>query len=212
MRVFSLICGTAFLLVGLALTWQPSAAGSLAATRVIDRTLLCTPGVRAGVRIIHVKAQSAFRKGPTLEWLAQATVTIPVGTRQARYDTALAGVTAGWPPPPPLTSGGMGFEGKLCRSTRASVAFSSHGLGGGAASQLGEELQCYPPREVLVRVRAAFRTPTTITFDKKRSFYDAIGRIEKAQIAVRTLTGKPLVHAEILESGKARLFTARSCI
>jgi len=41
--------------------------------------------------------------------------------------------------------------------------------------------------------------------------YAAIGRIEKGQLAVRTLTGKPLVYAEVADSGRARAFTTGTC-
>jgi hypothetical protein len=36
--------------------------------------------------------------------------------------------------------------------------------------------------------------------------------IREARIAVRTLAGQPLSYAEVRESGKATLFTARRCV
>ena len=35
--------------------------------------------------------------------------------------------------------------------------------------------------------------------------------VREAKLAVRTLAGKPLVYADLRESGKARLFTAKGC-
>jgi hypothetical protein len=191
-----------------------SPEASTGATRVVDRALVCKTGFANGVRSITVTARSAFGKGGKLEWLAAASVATPgalIPSKKNAYLPTLTGVTAGWPPPPPLTSGGMGFNTKLCGGTRSKVPLSSRGLGGGAASQLGEELKCVTPQKVLVRIRSTFAEPTTPELDRKARWYGADSRIEKGQLAVRTLAGKPLVYGEVFDSGKARLFTARGC-
>jgi hypothetical protein len=183
-------------------------------SRVIDRTIVCKPGVGLGTRHITVSAQAGFRKGDTFEWLAQAVIDTPAQPlpRKDNYRPTLAAVTAGWPPKPPLTGDGMGYSASSCKSTRASVLFSRRGLAGGVASQFGEELKCFPPSTVLIRVRAVFSEPTRLTLiGKKKEIYSAIGRIEEGEIAARTPTGKPLVYAEVVDSGRARLFTARTC-
>lgn len=191
-----------------------TAAASIGATRVVDRTLVCRTGFANGVRSITVTARSAFGEGGKLEWLAAATVATPgalTPSKRNAYLPTLAGLTAGWPPPAPLTSGGMGFSTKLCGGTRTNVPLAAGGLEGGAASQLGEELKCVTPRKVLVRVRSTFTEPLVPELDRKARWYGAVARIQTGQLAVRTLTGRPLVHGEVADSGKARVFTARSC-
>jgi len=198
----------------LAASLSHSPRASPGATRLVDRTLVCNTGFANGVRSITVTARSAFGKGGKLEWLAQATVATPgalIPSKRNAYLPTLAGTTAGWPPPAPLTSGGMGFSTKRCSGTRAKVPLSPRGLSGGAASQLGEELKCVTPKRVLLRTRTTFREPTTPELDRKAGWYGANARIERGQVAVRTLAGKPLVYGEVADSGKARLFTAKGC-
>ena len=191
-----------------------AASGGVAApgaVRVVDRSLTCTTGVQGGARVIFLRAQSAFGKGNSLEWLAQTTVAAvgqPVPAKP-NYRPTLAGMTAGWPPTPPVTSGGVGFHNRLCRATRGKVGFARRGLVGGVASQLGDEYVCVVPRSMLVRIRVTFREPTELVLG--RSFTSANGRVVRGQIAVTTLAGKPLVYGEVAESGTARLFTPWGC-
>jgi hypothetical protein len=189
-----------------------SRATAAPAVRIIDRTLACTTGAQGGARVVFLRAQSAYGQGATLEWLAQATVATPGQPNPSKpdYRPTLAGVTAGWPPPKPLTSGGLGFEGRRCKATRARVAFSRQGLTGGRAAQLGDEIQCVVPRSLLIRVRAVFREPVGLEVVQRS--YSAVGRIEQGQVAVRTTDGKPLVYADVSDSGRARLFTAKGCV
>ena len=161
--------------------------------------------------MIYLRAQSAYGEGGALEWLAQASVATagqPVPSKPG-YRPTLAGVTAGWPPPRPLASGGVGFDGRRCTPTRSRVSFSRHGLAGGRSAQLGDEFQCVVPRSLLVRVRAVFREPVELTLADRS--YSAIGRIAQGQVAVRTTAGKALVYADVTDSGRARLFTAGRC-
>lgn len=198
----------------LTMALAPSLGAGPGATRVVDRTLVCSTGFANGVRSITVTARSAFGKGGKLDWLAQASVATPgalIPSKRNAYLPTLAGVTAGWPPPAPLTSGGMGFSTRRCSGTRTHVPLSPSGLGGGAASQLGEDLKCVTPKKVLVRIRTTFAEPITPELDVKSRWYGANARIEEGHLAVRTLTGKPLVYAEASDSGKARLFTQKRC-
>lgn len=200
------------LVVAVALGGSASASeAKQTAVRVVDRTLACTSGAQGGARVIFLRAQSAYGQGGTLEWLAQATVATPGQPIPSKpdYRPTLAGVTAGWPPPKPLTSGGLGFEGRRCTASRARVLFSQQGLTGGPAAQLGDELQCIVPRSLLVRIRAVFREP--VELEVVHRSYSAVGRIEQGQLAVRTTGGKPLVYADVSDSGRARLFTAKGC-
>ena len=204
---------TAALLAVAALGCSVSASEATpAAVRVVDRTLACTTGAQSGARVIFLRAQSAYGQGATLEWLAQATVATPGQPIPSKpdYRPTLAGVTAGWPPPKPFTSGGLGYEGRRCKATRARVALSRQRLTGGRAAQLGDEVQCIVPKSLLIRVRAVFREPVELEVVSRS--YSAVGRIEQGQVAVRTTGGKPLVYADVTDSGRARLFTAKGCV
>ena len=198
-----------------ALPLRSAPASTVAAGNVIDRTLACKTGVGLGARTVDISAHSGFKKGERFDWLAQVVVTTPGQPlpRRSNYNPTLAGVIAGWPPTPPLTSGSLGLSATLCKPTRARVAFARSGLSGGEVTALltGQELKCYAPKTVLVRVRASFFEPTALALSDDRSFRQAIARIQKGQIAVRTTNGKRLVYGEVDDSGKARLFTARSC-
>lgn len=182
------------------------------ATKLVDRTLVCRTGKHGGARVLYVRAQTAFGEGKQLDWLAQATVATagqPLPSKP-NYRPTLAGLTAGWPVAPPLTSGGAGFSAALCKVTRSRVQLAARGLVGGAAGQFGDEYQCVVPQSVLVRVRASFRAPVDLAL--QRDYYSANARIVRGQLAVATLSGKPLVYAEVAETGgTARLHTSKGC-
>jgi hypothetical protein len=55
-----------------------------------------------------------------------------------------------------------------------------------------------------------FHRPTALKLDPKTKWLSANARITSAQMAVRTLKGKPLVYGEAAESGKAVLYS--SCV
>lgn len=155
------------------------------ATRIVDRTLRCTTGIQGGFPVIFVNGRSAYGDG---------------------------GRTAGWPLPPGFTSGAASFHDRRCVATRERVGFSRRGLLGGAAGQFGDEYQCKVPRSFLVRVRAVFREPVALRLLRDRSAYSAEGRVDQGRIAVQTLAKKPLSYREVADSGRARVFTGRSCL
>lgn len=186
---------------------------SVATTRVVDRTLECTPGSAHGARSITVSAQTGFEKNGKFEWLGQfgvATPGQPLPTRK-NYMPQLAGATSGYPYSGPTPTGGLGFSAKLCKAAPRPIPLTTRGLTGGSAGQFGDQYKCLLSGPVLIRVRALFLAPTTVKLDKPRTWYSATGRIGNAQLAVRTATGKALVYAQTLDSGKARLFVSRGC-
>ncbi len=182
------------------------------AVRVVDRTLTCRVGSYHGARLIYLTVRSAVRRGEKLDALAQAYVSTPGNPLSAQNSQpTLAGVTAGWPPPPPLTSDGLGYENARCGPSRASVPLTPKGLSGGVASALGEDVHCIVAKTLLVRVRATFRDPVEEEPNKAGSFVSALGRMETGQIAVRTLVGKPIAYVDVAEGGRARMFTKAGC-
>ena len=192
-----------------------SKATGVAAANVIDRTLSCATGVQAGAHVIFVGTQTGFKKDGVYQTLAQGNVTTAgsrVTSQPNNYQPQLVAMTAGFPPKPPLTSGGVGYDGKRCVPVKANVPFTKRGLTGGIANQIGEQSQCFPPGKVLVHVRVVFFSKPAVKVDKKSRFFQAVGRVKLGQIAVRSATGKPLVYVDVVDSGRSRGFTAGSCV
>lgn len=208
------------LVAALAVASAPSVStgGSTTAapSRLVDRTFSCSVGSTLGARILKVSARSGFRAPETprkWKWLADAGL----GGRDGSY----VFVSAGAPPPPPLAANSppwrwLQVELGRCSSSRVRVPLSPGGLTGGAADQIGSDrYECRAPSRVLVRVRALFQVATTLRRQRRygKSWLTtataAVAR--EASFAVRTPTGKPIAFAEVVESGKARLFTAPRC-
>lgn len=213
MRRALVVIGVAALGMGASAATSPAAPDVSVKTRLVDRTLTCRTGYFHGARLVFLTARSAARHGDTLDWFAQATVST-AGNALSKQNTqpTLAGLTAGWPPPPPFTSGGLAFDNGRCGPSRRAVPLSPLGLTGGVASAFGEDIRCIVPTTVLVRVRATFRDPVEEEPNKAGDFVSALGRIDKGQIAVRTPAGKPVAYADVIDGGRARVFTTKGCL
>ena len=163
---------------------------------VIDRTVVCEAGVYGGIRMVHVVASSAIRGGPQ-EHAAEVSVVTKTGR--------LTGVGGGYMDLSPQ-----------CRRSTARVPLTSRGLSGFVASQFEDELGCPTSTRVLIRVRAVFPGRAALRLGSpipggQRTWY-AIAPVDRGEIAVRTLKGRPVAYESFSsETGKARLFTARSC-
>jgi hypothetical protein len=209
----------------LALAAVQTTVGARSASRVIDRTLLCTTQPSGGVYEIEARGHSGTR-APDSTWLklpsgVVASGRIVGGVGQTFLDNSFAWITAGRPTSsttlghefeitPVLPNGTLALNRKHCRTVSARIALASAGLTGGAEGQLGESIDCAAPQRVLVRVRAVLALPGTLR--GRGDFVRTTTPVREAKLAARTLSGKPLVYAEVLESGKARLFTAPNCI
>jgi hypothetical protein len=214
----------AALLAGLSLVHSSGRAAP--APAVIDRTLLCsTLSVGGGLYQFWVRAQDGIRQNRTtwrsLAFAAARAGRITIGPSQ--LDDSLAWAGAGrvshttnleyydaMSPYPAQTHGTLALNQKLCTRSTARVRLTAKGLEGGRAGQLGAEYDCPAPRRVLVRVRATLGTRALIY--RERDFVKTKGNLRTAYLAIRTRSGKPLAFAAVFESGKARLFTASSCI
>lgn len=192
---------------------SPHADAAPRAMKVVDRTLRCTTGIQGGAPVILVNTRSAYGTSGRLDWFAQAFIVAagqPVPTRPG-FQPTLAGMTAGWPPPKGFESGAVSFHNRRCTATRERVGFSRRGLVGGLAAQLGDDYQCRVPRTMLVRVRAVFTKPVALRLLGNRTYYAADGRIAQGQMAVQTVGRKPILYADVTDSGRARVFTAGTC-
>lgn len=189
-------------------------AATTADPNVIDRTVVCKTGVGLGARTINISAYTG-REGERFFSLGSVSVSTPgQGSPTSKnYRPLLVGMSAGWPAAPPFSAGSLSFSTKLCEGTRAQVALRTRGLKGGDAPVFppGLETKCYATERVLVRFRATFFAPPTLSHEFGKDALSETARIAKGQLVVRTTAGKRLVYAEVYDSRKARLFTAGSC-
>jgi hypothetical protein len=192
-----------------------SAVAEPTAFRVVDRTLRCTVAPHAGVRRVEVSARTGTRLfGDATKWklLANAGVGDPAGgIAGVSAGNPLAPLEPGFPAPPERLSF---VAGAKCRTVEQRIPLSRRGLDGFAASPLEDKYDCASGRRVLVRIRATFTAPTTLTLKRYRdgsTWWVARGTVAKGELAVRTDEGRTLAYAEVLASGSARLFLADRC-
>jgi hypothetical protein len=218
----------ALLLVGLVfvgaagLLGGSSARADVAASRIVDRTLLCAPALSGGLRQVEARAHAGIREGRSswkqLPFAVLATGS--VGSRLTRLENALGWVTAGTPSGTttmdydfnlawPHTDGTVALNRRRCRTSSANVPLTVGRLSGGRAGVFGDAYKCAAPRRVLVRVRAVFSSASGLHGDSL--FLRTNTPLESAQLAMRSEAGRPLVYADVLDAGRARLFTASSC-
>jgi hypothetical protein len=74
-----------------------------------------------------------------------------------------------------------------------------------------EAFDCDVARSLLVRVRASVSGSAALR-ERAQLFLAANAPARDAKLVVSTPAGSPLVYADVSDSGKARLFTARSCV
>lgn len=220
MRIPAITVAATFLVLA---ALQTSAEARPAASKVIDRTLLCSTSPSGGIYEVEARAHAGVRESRS-KWktLPFAVVTSgSTGSAATQLDNSLAWITAGRPssataveehlfPTPVLANGTLALSREHCRTVATRIPLTSKGLRGGAASQLGESLDCESPRRVLIRVRATFQSPAALR--ERDRFLRTTVPIAEASLAMRTQAGKPLVYAEVVQSGRTRLFTAGSCM
>jgi hypothetical protein len=189
----------------------------------LDRTFACSPALIGGVRQIDTRAyRRSGKRGSGWDRPAFADVSTTVsGAAATAIEDELAWVTAGAPSPeatvvstlvgytfPMRAWGTVAVNRKLCRPT-AAIPLGRTGLRGGAVGPFDDRWDCTTGRSVLVRVRASLAGPAKLS--KYRGFLRTTVPVESASLAVQTTSGKPLVHAQLLESGKALLHTSPTC-
>jgi hypothetical protein len=195
-----------------------------AAAQAIDQTQVCsllTP-FGGGLYELQVRAHAGIRRnGFTWHNLAFAMVRSgPLAYGPSLLDNALGWVAAGRPSSETILEnegdaflaqqyGTLAVNRSECRPSRARVRLTGTGLRGGQVGQLGERLDCESPRRVLVRLRATLTASRLLFRDGK--YLKTKRALKSGFMAVRTLTGRPLVFAAVFDSGKARLYTARTC-
>jgi hypothetical protein len=218
---------TAFLalLGALAVALQAQAGTQATAVRVVDRTILCAAALSGGIYEVEVRTQAgASRRGSTWAKPAIAMLTTgSTGSAAEALDNAVAWAVAGryardatviQDPFPgftyPIGAWGALAMSNRCRVSRARPALSGSGLRGGAIDALGQTFDCPTPRQVLVRIRARLAADSSLS--TRRGNLATVTPLTDARVVVATQAGKRLAYAEVAASGKARLFTAPSCV
>jgi hypothetical protein len=200
-------------------------SGPVAASAVMDRTYSCTTRPSGGIREIEVRAQAGLRAAR--DWNPVALASVSTGTATGGIttvlDNELGWVTAGRPSTsatvvpdpgfgvtyPVRVWGTLAVNRTLCRPAQTRIPLTGAGLRRTAVTPLGDDLDCSTSDRILFRLRASASSPT---LKKHRQFVRTTSPLAAAALAVRTQSGRPLVYAEVSQSGKARLFTAKGCV
>jgi len=200
-------------------------ADARATLSVIDRTYSCATVFVGGVYQVESRAHSGRRVGSQWAKLPYAVVASGGVARTPGVDSApansLAWITAGTPS---LTTtiddewlvftvragGTLGVNRAQCDPADAQVPLFNTGLRGGPVGLFNQAFDCYVPRRVVVRFRATVRSSIALR-ERAQLFLATNAPAREAKLAVRTPAGKLLVYADVSESGKARLFTAKGC-
>lgn len=195
----------------------PAAASATpSASRVIDRTVVCTIS-DGSPREILVSAESGTRLfGDASKW--KNLPNAGFYDRRSTNPQLTGRITAGWPPIRagaglPLRTDMLSYSAR-CLPSSARVPLSTSGLSGGAAGPFGDRYDCVVARRVLVRIRGVFYKPTSLRRQRPTRYVDQLaanGRVREGALAVRTESGKPIAFATVHESGRARLFVGPSC-
>jgi hypothetical protein len=199
--------------------FHSSARAQSGPSRVFDRTLLCTTLVQAGIRELDVYASSVVRgqldyQGEKALPSASLGTGGPVSSGPGQPSAGGVTLVSGRAGPAREDGGSyFGVAGRHCKTSTRRVPLSPRGLEGGQASPLGSDrFECFPPRAILVRARAVFRSPTRLRIDRGSGFLSTSAPVREFAFAARTPSGKPLVYADVSDTGKARLFVARGCV
>lgn len=187
------------------------------ATVTIDRTFACTAALQGGARKIEIRANRGsgrMRSG----WDRPAFVGVTTNVTRAvpaQIDDHLVWAAAGRPGPGALIVrdhdltgfpfrawGSLAVSRRVCGAARASVPLTARGLQPAFVGPLPEHYDCLTPSRVLVRFRAVVDAGG---LGRYRGFQRAGSVVRSATLALRTDGGKPLLRAEVAESGKATL-------
>jgi hypothetical protein len=211
----------AVVVAALAVTLSAQASPQ-AKVRVVDRTLACAASYIGGIYQIGTEARAGTgRRGAS--WQRPATTMVTTGSTGSSLellDNTLAWAIAGTPTRNatvvpddrafgnatyPIRVWGTFATRNRCRVFRTRPPLSQRGLNGGAVDWFGQAFDCTATRQVTVRVRATFAVAASLS--SRQGNYSTTAPLTEARVVVATSTGKRLAYAEVLSSGKARLFT-----
>jgi hypothetical protein len=178
-----------------------------AATRIVDRTVVCRmtgTGFPDPIRSISVGA-SGRSKG----------LDLPPFVSARNGSSGETGISAGLQtgPGPSRGSGYVLLSRTGCRSTKLRVPLSSRGLRGGATEADRKSYSCEVPASIVIRVRAVFTRPTRFSPDPRSPWHlVARGKIATGSLVIATMPGrKPIFFGSAADAdGTAEAFVAPS--
>jgi hypothetical protein len=190
-----------------ALLAPETVSGADAATRIVDRTVVCRmtgTGIPDPIRSISVGASARSK-----------ALDLPPFVSARNGPMGAAGVSVGLQtgPSPSQRTGYVLLSRMACRSTKLRVPLSSGGLLGGSTKADRKSYSCDVPANVLIRVRAIFTRPTRLSPDARSPWqFVARGKIVTGALAIATMPGrKPLFFGTAAHTaGTAEAFIAPS--
>ena len=213
---------------GVDATRKPATSGmSAEPLALIDRTYACSTALLGGLYQIDLRGHAGSRDRGEPARLAYAALTtggwaglLPGNLSPREY--TLAWITAGKATHdttvdsggeafPVVTGGTLGVNQDLCRRSTASVPLTAKNLRAAALGAATRTVECDAPKRVFIRLRAT-TVGTASLRDRGRVFSATSAPIVRAELAVRTLAGKPIAYATVDQSGRARQYVAaRGC-
>ena len=204
---------------------EASAASTRSQVSVIDRTYVCNTVFVGGLQEVEARAHSGSRAHS--EWMRLPYAVVASGgvARTPFIDdppeNSLAWVTAGQPSSATtiddewlsftVRSGGtVGVNRELCSRATHRIPLTERGLQGGSVGPQAMVFDCEVTRRVLIRVHAVVNGGTALR-ERGRLFRVTNAPARNAKLVVATPAGRVLTFAEVSETGRARLFTARTC-
>lgn len=213
---------TAALAAAAASTTTQRAGAEPAASRIVDRTLLCATRQNGGIYEVEAESFSGVRQSRTT-WVRLPFANVTTGETASNtmvLENAFAWITSGHPgtqtqlgeyffPVRALQFGTLALNRRVCRATKR-VPLGTKGLQGGVAGQIGDSFDCQAPRRVVVRVRALLESPETLR--PHGAFLLTTATVEEAKMVVRTQQGRPLAYVSTAASGRSTIFTGKGCL
>jgi hypothetical protein len=193
---------------------------------VIDHTYSCKTALLGGTYELKSRAHPGSRSAAGWWKLPYAVFATggwagPIGARTSAPPNSLAWITAGAPSTQTtvdtdyqafavLGGGTLGVNKSLCRPLSGKPPLSNTGLRGGTAPNGSIALDCAAPRHLLLRLRATVDGSSALR-ERARVFLATNASTREATLVVRTPAGRLLAYADVSDSGRARLFTAKGC-
>ena len=193
---------------------------------IIDRTYSCEAALLGGVYELKTRAHAGIRSGSgwaKLPFMVAASGgwAGPVHGLRHAAGNSLVWISAGQPSAsttvdldsqsfPVLGGGTLGVNSEACRPSRAAVLLTSAGLRGGTLGRDSAFIDCPSPKRLLIRFRATVEGSSALR-DRALIFSATNAPVREAKLAVRAPSGKALAYADVAQSGKTRLFTAKEC-
>jgi hypothetical protein len=219
--MFAALCGV----VWAGAHGSATAASAKAPVSVIDRTYSCNAVFLGGIRQVEARAHSGSRERSAWARLPYAVLGSGGVARtpfvDAPPDNSLAWITAGTPSRTTTidegwisftvrAGGTIGVNRELCFPASRRIPLTKRGLRGGAVGAQAVGFDCAVPPRVLIRLRATVNGPAALR-ERARLFRVTNAPGRRGELVAAAPSGRVLAFAQVSESGRAALFTARSC-